>query len=140
MTWISGAKLVLPTHTLEQGSIRLEGGLIAEIREGEVKGGIDARGTTLIPGLIDLHGDMHEHFLEPRPGAAFPLELGVRELDARYAACGVTTAFVSITFDRGRAVREGAFAACLVKFIRSSKSSATDLKIHLRFEIPALDS
>ena len=51
-----------------------------------------------IPGFVDMHGDMIEHELEPRPNVDFPMEVAISHLDARLAAAGVTTAYAGVSF------------------------------------------
>ncbi len=72
--WLTDLKLVLPEGVIERGAIRLEAGVIAEIVEGKPSRAgtsIDGRGLTAIPGIVDIHGDMLERELEPRPGTMF---------------------------------------------------------------------
>ncbi|MEM1151778.1 MAG: alpha-D-ribose 1-methylphosphonate 5-triphosphate diphosphatase, partial [Pseudomonadota bacterium] len=68
--WLSDMKLVLADRVIENGSLRIENGVIAEI--------VERPGTAthmVFPGFIDMHGDMIEHELEPRPGVDFPMEV-----------------------------------------------------------------
>ncbi len=100
--WLSDFQLVLPDRVLDRGSIRIEGAEIAEIVDGpapsSTEARIDGQGLTIIPGIIDLHGDMIEHVVEPRPRASFPYELAVYELDKQLAAAGLTDAFAAVAF------------------------------------------
>ena len=58
--WLSDFRLVLPDRVIESGSVRIADGLIADVIEGVAPdaAAVEGRGLTLIPGLIDLHGDM----------------------------------------------------------------------------------
>lgn len=95
--WLSDFRIVLPEQTLEHGSVRIEADKIAEITDRTISGAeVNGAGLTLIPGLVDLHGDMLEHEIEPRPGAPFPVDLALFELDKRLAATGITTAFTAL--------------------------------------------
>src|SRR5215213_5232788 len=97
--WLSDLRLVLPDRVLEQGSICIEDGMITEVIEGAApESSPSMQGLIAIPGIIDLHGDMLEYDVEPRPGARFPHELGLLELDKRLAASGITTAYAAISF------------------------------------------
>lgn len=95
--WIDNARLILPAEVLERGALRIEDGKIADIREHAPAKAFNARGMTLLPGLVDLHGDMIERELEPRPGTRFDHDLALFELDKRLASCGVTTAYAFIS-------------------------------------------
>ena len=98
--WLSDLTLVLRERLVEHGSIRIEEGLIAELAERPVPGGIACGGLELFPGFIDLHGDMIEQEIEPRVRVDFPMEVALAHLDARLAAAGVTTAYAAVSFSR----------------------------------------
>jgi hypothetical protein len=73
---------VLPDQELEHASLRCEGGRIVEIVEGSVpfcdgELVVDGHGLVTLPGMIDLHGDMLEREIEPRPGARFPIDMAL---------------------------------------------------------------
>src|SRR5262245_66650437 len=94
--WLHDLQIVLPNRTIE-GALRIEDQRIAEIVEGPAPRAAQARGVRCqgliaIPGIIDMHGDMLEGEAEPRPGADFPLDMAIFELDKRLAASGITTA------------------------------------------------
>jgi alpha-D-ribose 1-methylphosphonate 5-triphosphate diphosphatase len=97
--WLTDLRVVLPDRVLERGSIRIDGPIITEIIEGNPSRsslGIAAHGMTAIPGVIDIHGDMLEREIEPRPGTFFPAEVAVQQLDKRLAANGITMAFAAV--------------------------------------------
>src|ERR1041385_8219226 len=97
--WLTDLKIVLPDRVLERGAVNIENGIIAEIVESDLRGqGLSAIGLTLVPGVIDLHGDMLERDIEPRPNAFFPVELALHELDKRLAGAGITTAYAAVGF------------------------------------------
>lgn len=136
--WLTDLKLVLPDRVIERGAIKLEGGKIAEIVEGDMRGrGLSAVGLTLLPGIIDLHGDMIEQHIEPRPRAMIPIEPAMHDLDGRLAANGITTAFASVSFAwRSSEIRRQENAISIIKTLNSIKPKLlTDCKIHARFEV-----
>ena len=137
--WLSDVRLVLPDRVVPSASLRFAGGAIAEVLDGPAPHA-DLRGTglTAIPGLVDLHGDMLERELEPRPGAAFPMEVSLIELDKRLAAAGVTTAYAAISFSEGRAkhIRSEERAREIIEGVAGLRESLlTDVRVHARFEI-----
>jgi len=102
--WLSDFRLVLADRIVEHGSVHIENGLIAEVREAPVANAdVEGRGLILMPGLIDMHGDMIERELEPRPNVPMPMELGLRDLDRRLTVAGVTTAYAALSFSPGSA-------------------------------------
>ncbi|WP_291431237.1 alpha-D-ribose 1-methylphosphonate 5-triphosphate diphosphatase [Deinococcus sp.] len=143
--WLSDVRLVLPGGVLERGSLRLEDGAIAEIVEGPAPHAaptlrrLAGQGHTVIPGIIDLHGDMLEREVEPRPGAAFPLPMSIMELDKRLAAAGVTTAYAAISFAenaRKGHIRTEDRARELVHAVGNLRGSLlVDFRIHARFDV-----
>lgn len=138
---ITNLRLVLPDELVEGGWLRVEGGLIAELGAGDTPRGpaVDGAGLAALPGLIDLHGDMLEREVEPRPGAHFPLDMAVYELDKRLAAAGVTTAYAALSFwdhDNRDAVRGQELVRRLVGEIHRLRDGLlSDLRVHARFEV-----
>ena len=137
--WLSDVALILPDRMVPHGAVRIENGVIAEISETPVKGGVSAPGHTLFPGFIDMHGDMIEQELEPRARVDFPMEVALNALDARLAASGVTTAYAAVSFSRG--VRDGErrsfdHTSHVIRQLHAARTSArVDHRVHARFDI-----
>ncbi len=137
--WLSNFTLVLPNRVVSGGSVLIEDGKIADIRERVVPGGVQGDGRTLFPGFIDMHGDMIEQELEPRVRVDFPMSVAMASLDARLAAAGVTTAYASVSFSRGARDGERRSFDHTSKVIRdlseARKHTRVDHRIHARFDI-----
>lgn len=137
--WLSDFTLILPDRIVKGGSVRIEDGLIAAIREEIVPEGINGRGMQLFPGFIDMHGDMIEMELEPRPKVDFPMDVAVAHLDARLAASGVTTAYAGVSFSRSAKDGERRSFEHTSNIIRALKNSLSGLRvdhrIHARFDM-----
>lgn len=136
--WLSDLKIVLPDGILEHGSIQVKDGIITDIIEGSASNDVPSLdGLTLIPGLIDLHGDMLERDVQPRPSARFPTEMGLIELDKRLAGSGITTAYAAISFAwKGNDLRTQESATEMINKINElNHLLLVDLKVHARFEI-----
>lgn len=136
--WLSDLKIVLPDKVLEHGSVRVKDGIITDIIEGTAPADVPSLdGLTLIPGLIDLHGDMLERDVLPRPTARFPTEMGLIELDKRLAGCGITTAYAAISFAwKGNDLRTQESATEMIdKINKLNHLLLVDMKVHARFEI-----
>lgn len=137
--WLSDITLVLPDRVVPRGALRVEAGHIAEIREAPVAEGLRAPGHTVMPGFIDMHGDMIEQELEPRARVDFPMSVALNALDARLAAAGVTTAYASVSFSRG--VRDGerrsfTHTSRVIRELSEARATArVDHRIHARFDI-----
>lgn len=138
--WLSNFTLVLPGEIVSHGSVRVEDGVIAEIRDAPVAAAaIDGGGRFLMPGFVDLHGDMIEREIAPRPNAMMPIDFGIHELDKKLAAAGVTTAYAAISFATESVyghVRSLATTSAVIEGINRLRNSLLiDHKVHARYEI-----
>lgn len=137
--WLSDFALVLPDRVMPHGSLRIEDGIITDIVEGPVKGGVEGQGMEIFPGFIDMHGDMIEVELEPRALVDFPMDVALHHLDMRLAASGVTTAYAAVSFSRGvRAGERRSFehTSQVIRDLSKARGQArVDHRIHARFDI-----
>lgn len=137
--WLSDVRAVLPDRVLEHASVRIEAGLIAEVIEGPVRGGIDGKGLLLLPGFIDMHGDMIEREIEPRPLVRMPMELGLRDLDRKLAGSGITTAYAAVSFSPASTyghLRSYDHTSAVIRELKRMRGRLLiDHKVHARFEI-----
>ncbi|ANL46208.1 phosphonate metabolism protein PhnM 2 [Rhizobium phaseoli] len=138
--WLSNFTLVLPNEVVGEGSVRVEDGAIAEIRPEPVAGAaIDGGGRLLMPGFVDLHGDMIEREIAPRPNATMPIDFGIHELDKKLAAAGVTTAFAAVSFATESVyghVRSLETTSAVIEGINRLRDNLLiDHRVHARYEI-----
>ena len=137
--WLSNLSLVLPDRVVNNGSLRIKNGVIAEISEMPNQNGLDCKGALVMAGFIDMHGDMIEIELEPRARVDFPMEIALSHLDARLAASGITTAYAAVSFSRGAVNGERRSFEHTSRTIRTlhalRDNCAVDHKIHARFDI-----
>lgn len=143
--WLSDFRVVMPDRVLSRGSVRIADGRIAEIAETPQPGAaLAGDGLLLLPGFVDMHGDMVEREVEPRPNVRMPIELGLRDLDRRLAASGVTTAYAAVSFHPGSAYGHIRHFDQTSAIIRALKSMAgvlkVDHRVHARFEITFPDA
>jgi len=141
--WLSDLRIVLPDRVIDHGSIYIADGQVAEIIEGSAPANVpDLQGLTLIPGLIDLHGDMLERDIQPRPSARFPTEMGLIELDKRLAGAGITTAYAAISFAwRNNDLRSQESATELIESVNHlNNETLVDMYVHARFEVTNPDT
>ncbi|MGR3435732.1 MAG: alpha-D-ribose 1-methylphosphonate 5-triphosphate diphosphatase, partial [Shimia sp.] len=138
--WLRDVSLVLPDRVVPRGALRIEDGLIAEIVE--ESGGTGTH--TVFAGFVDMHGDMIEHELEPRPGVDFPMAVAVGHLDTRLAAAGVTTAYAGVSFSRTAADgdrRSFAHTSGIIAALkREIAGLRVDHRIHARFDMTYTDA
>ena len=133
--WLSDVKLILADRIIEHGALRIKNGVIVEITESQGQ----PSGFTVFPGFIDMHGDMIEIELEPRPKVDFPMDVAVGHLDARLAAAGVTTAYAGVSFSRTAVDGQRRSFDHTSGIIRALKQNIqglrVDHRIHARFDM-----
>jgi len=137
--WFNNVRLILPDRVIEHGAIEVDGSLISAIAEQPIDRAeaLDLPGITIMPGIVELHGDMIEREIEPRPGARFPTEVALYELDKRLAATGITTAFAAISFAwTHNDLRSQDKAQDIIHVINAQRAKLLiDMRVHARFEI-----
>lgn len=115
------------------------------IAEGRVTSGggrvVDLDGFTVLPGIVDAHGDGFERHLAPRRGAMKDIDAGLIAAEAELAANGITTAVLAQFYSWEGGMRSPEFAASVMDGLgRMRGQVVTDLHPSLRFEISMLDS
>lgn len=146
--WFSNLQIVLPDQILETGSLCVEDGHIVEIVEGygpdrPFTTRIDGQGLLALPGLIDIHGDMLEREINPRPKSDIPIDLALLELDKRLVATGITTAYAAISFawHAEDSIRSEARAREIMETVNRMRPQLLgDHYVHARFEITNPDA
>lgn len=138
--WLSDFRVVLPHRVIERGSVRIGNGIIKEISEQPVPdAAVKGHGLILLPGFIDMHGDMIEREIEPRPKVRMPMELGLRDLDRRLAGSGITTAYAALSFSPASTyghLRSYEHTSSVIRALHAMKDRLlVDHRIHARFEI-----
>src|SRR5690606_4926067 len=80
------------------GTVVVCDGLISDISEGvsQLARSQDLQGDYLFPGLVELHTDNLEKYMNPRPGVDWPPESAVLAHDAQIVAAGITTVFYAL--------------------------------------------
>jgi alpha-D-ribose 1-methylphosphonate 5-triphosphate diphosphatase len=92
---LTNARIVLADSVIENGTLAIRGGAVAEISEGRsaLPAALDCEGDLIVPGLIELHTDNLERHIMPRPEAYWPADAAVMGHDREIAAAGITTVF-----------------------------------------------
>jgi alpha-D-ribose 1-methylphosphonate 5-triphosphate diphosphatase len=134
---VVGGRVVTPDAVID-GGVRVEGERIVEV--GDIDGNadtvIDADGRSVLPGLVDLHGDDIEHHLHPRSGAQMDLPMALASADRANVAAGITTKFHAISFELDEeADRSPELAATLTSAITAADDLLVDHRLHARCEV-----
>jgi alpha-D-ribose 1-methylphosphonate 5-triphosphate diphosphatase len=142
--WLSDLRIVLPEGILDGGSIQIAEGHIASIiPERAPEPAVHLPGLLALPGLIDIHGDMLEREINPRPNAEIPIDLALHELDKRLVATGITTAYAAVSFawHKGDSVRSEGRARQIMATVNELRPTLlADHRVHARFEITNPDA
>ena len=138
--WLSNFGVVLADRIIGNGALRIEDGIIVDISESPVDDAdVEGGGLLLMPGMIDMHGDMIEREIEPRPGVRMPMEMGLRDLDTKLATSGITTAYASLSFAPGSTyghMRSYDFTSEMIRAVVAARPSLLiDHRVHARFEV-----
>jgi alpha-D-ribose 1-methylphosphonate 5-triphosphate diphosphatase len=138
--YIKNANIVLPNEVLNDASLLIENGNISAINPESVPDNvqiIDAKGKTVMPGMIDLHCDSLEKEVEPRPNVHFPLDFACAQADKRNASSGITTVFHALSFaNEELGVRNNQFAKEIAEAVHHFQPHAlVDNRVHCRYEI-----
>lgn len=130
-----GAKVILADE-IAQVSVRVEAGVITGLdvpRDGATP--IAARGMTLAPAMVDIHGDAFERQLMPRPGVDFPLHAALLETDRQLAANGIATAYHALTLSWEPGLRSLATAQAMIEALATLAPRLTvENRVQLRWE------
>ena len=137
---IENASIVTPEGVL-YGSIKVEEGIIAAVSEDALNTSgtrIDANGSYVLPGFVDLHSDALEEEIEPRPGVFLPLNVAIVEMDKKLAAGGITTMYHAVAYASHRMVsrRNNETANQIIREVsRLAPALGVRTRIHARFDI-----
>ncbi|MCC6629319.1 MAG: alpha-D-ribose 1-methylphosphonate 5-triphosphate diphosphatase [Chloroflexi bacterium] len=139
---LTNARVVTGDRVLEGGSVVVTGEWIEAVEPATVAAGpgiVDLGGRWLLPGLVDLHDDVLEMEINPRPRAEFDPVLALLSLDRRLAAAGVTTQYHGVSFAEQPAIGRtlaGARAVCAaVHALRASDVACVEHHVLHRLEV-----
>lgn len=138
--WLSNFRIVLADRIIDGGALRIQDGMIVEISETSVDNAdVEGHGLLLMAGMIDMHGDMVEREIEPRPGVRMPMAMGLRDLDIKLASSGITTAYASLSFAPGSTyghMRSYDFTSEMIRAVVAARPDMLiDHRVHARFEV-----
>ncbi len=125
--------------------LEMENGLISRTAPyGSLQKAKNLGNLLISPGFVDLHSDAIEKEIEPRPGANFPVENAISELDKKLAMSGITTMFHAVAFNDQAIVSQRGTdkAKAIIKriFAVNRDRLSVDNLIHARYEITSFSS
>jgi alpha-D-ribose 1-methylphosphonate 5-triphosphate diphosphatase len=141
---ITGARILMDDGHIEDVCVRIAGMHIAEVTADEgnpSSNRIDAGERSLLPGIVDLHGDAFEHLLMPRPNVYFAAGLALAEVDRQVCSNGITTAFHGLTYSWEPGLRSADTVRNVIDTLdRLDPELGADTRIHLRYEMHSVDA
>lgn len=146
---IKNAAAILKDRVEEKAHIVIEDDRIIEISRELPKETFDeiydAAGKYVMPGMIDIHSDMIESYIQPRSTAVMDFKMGLMEAERVLAVNGITTMFHSISMFRDgtwdvkeirKAPQVKRLAALVAEY--QKKKRLIRHRYHLRYEIDNL--
>lgn len=150
-TLIKNGIVVLPDQSI-QATVAIKDGVIEAILteaasvnswisnndETEI---IDAQGSYVLPGLVDIHNDSIEKEVQPRPNTLFPLEMSLFEFERKLPLHGITTMYHSLSLGVGLSLRGDHLLTDMIELINRYRQSRSVIRnrIHLRYEVSYLE-
>jgi alpha-D-ribose 1-methylphosphonate 5-triphosphate diphosphatase len=141
-------KIVTESGILEEHALLLEGDTIQgvvpmeELPRYAVPMEVDVRGQYVSPGFIDVHSDMIEQIIQPRPTSLMDFELALKEGEKQLVNQGVTTMYHSLSLYNDdlfgvKEVRKSSHVMRLARLISSlhERDHLIHHRFHARFEI-----
>lgn len=148
-TLIKNGNIILPDRVDYGGSVLIGDGRILKINtadESEADEIIDASGRFVMPGMIDIHSDMIESYIQPRSTALMDFSMGFMEAERVLTMCGITTMFHSISMYKEGAwdVKEIRRPSCVKKLVKLVSDYQKGMRLirhryHLRYEIDNIE-
>ncbi|NNG19823.1 alpha-D-ribose 1-methylphosphonate 5-triphosphate diphosphatase [Naumannella sp. ID2617S] len=135
---LSHVRVVLADRVVDDGTIVVRDGLIAEILERPSRCDLDGQGLLVMPGLIDIHSDALEKERAPRPTAVLPWDFTLTSFEQKLAALGITTMFHGAGFQHKHARgvrREPTMALDLCREVVAHRRHAVDHRILHRLDV-----
>ncbi|MCL2248056.1 MAG: phosphonate metabolism protein PhnM [Oscillospiraceae bacterium] len=149
MTAIKNGKIVTPNEVIENSILLIENDRIQGISDntGNAETIIDAGGSYVLPGLIDVHSDRLEQFIQPRPSSQMDFSFALKMCEREMISAGITTIFHSIAlynddYFNVSPLRTKENTEKIADLIEESRSCARLIRnrVHLRIEIDNLEA
>ncbi len=123
------------------GTIAVRDGVIYDVSQGgsQLAQSQDMQGDYLFPGLVELHTDNLEKYMNPRPGVDWPAESAVLAHDAQIVAAGITTVFDALAIGdvnpSGNRMRQLPVMEQAITHAEKCGHTRAEHRLHLRCEL-----
>lgn len=138
---LTNATVVLPDRVMDEGWVAIDRGRISAIGRGAYPQAptmlhFDLDGAYLLPGLIDLHCDVIEKLVQPRPGVTIEPGIALHAADRLLLGCGVTCQFHALSLDDAEfGVRSEQFVHDFLSRLRVERRCGARHLVHARVEV-----
>jgi len=131
---LKGGRVLGPDGQFADADLHMDAGVISEKASAAAQV-MDVSDCLVLPGIVDAHGDGHEHHLQPRAGASFPEWVALRNVDRELIANGITTAYLAQSYSWEGEMRGADAARAVIEGLRDlHPRPSTDIRIQLRYE------
>ena len=102
MIAIKNGKIIMPDEIVEGKMLLIKNDRIFGLTDtpGDVEGitkVVNAHGRYIMPGIIDVHSDKIEQYIQPRPTSQVDFEFGLKACERDLLGTGITTMYHSIS-------------------------------------------
>ena len=149
MIAIKNGKIITPDKIIEDKILLINkdriAGFVDHINSAERV--VDAHGRYIMPGIIDIHSDKIEQYIQPRPTSQMDFEFGLKVCERDLLGAGITTIYHSLSLFQDEIFGKGLLRT------KDNVQKITDLianihlrnhlihhRIHLRIEIDNLEA
>lgn len=136
----TNARVVTATEVFT-GTVAVRDGLIHEVSPGrsQLPQAQDLEGDYLMPGLIELHTDNLEKYMNPRPGVDWPSASAVLAHDAQVVSAGITTVFDALAIGdvnpKGNRLQQLPVMLKAITQAQEQGHTRAEHRLHLRCEL-----
>lgn len=149
---IKNGKIITPSQIIEGKILLLNQDRIYGFADSldeavDVERVINAHGRYIIPGIIDVHSDKIEQYIQPRPTSQMDFEFSLKLCERDLLTAGITTMYHSLSL-----YKNGLFGKAAIRTIENVRKLADLIhnihfrnhlihhRFHLRIEIDNLDA
>ena len=144
MIAIINGRIITPEHIVEDKVLLVEGeaivGLTDDVEDADTI--VDAHKRFIMPGIIDMHSDKIEQYIQPRLTSLLDFEFALKTCERDLLGAGITTMYHSISLFKGEEFGKGLLSskenvqriADLIATIHT-RYHLIHHRLHLRIEI-----
>jgi len=141
---IENGKIVTPNEIIEGKVLFIDGDRIKGFADGASGAHkvVDAHGRYIMPGLIDVHSDKIEQYIQPRPTSQMDFEFALKVCERDLLSAGITTMYHSLSLFKDEIFGKWTFRS--VKNVQKMADLIANIhlrnhlirhRLHLRIEI-----